>query len=86
MFVFFLFFIFIIATLGYTMLNNLKQINDIRIQKDKLYEEKNRLKEKQESLLADIEKLSDKDYIARYAREKYFYSRPGEIVLRIDED
>ena len=41
------------------------------------------LKEKEESLKVDVGKLQDPDYIARYAREKYFYSKDGEFILRI---
>lgn len=54
------------------------------------YQEKNELrvkltnlKEKQEALQVDANKLQDPDYIARYAREKYSYSKDGEIILRI---
>lgn len=41
------------------------------------------LKEKEEELKVDVEKLQDPDYIARYAREKYLYSKDGEFILRI---
>lgn len=41
------------------------------------------LKEKEEVLKADATKLQDPDYIARYAREKYLYSKEGEIILQI---
>lgn len=41
------------------------------------------LKEKEEVLKADATKLQDPDYIARYAREKYLYSKDGEIILQI---
>lgn len=41
------------------------------------------LKEKEEELKVDASKLQDPDYIARYAREKYSYSKDGEIILRI---
>ena len=30
-------------------------------------------------------KLQDPDYVARYAREKYLYSKDGEIIIRIPE-
>ena len=33
----------------------------------------------------DIKKLNDPDYITKYVREKYLYSKDGEIILRIDE-
>ncbi len=86
MVIIFLFFISIIVTLSFTLFSNLRQINDIRMEKKALIKEKEELLEKQTSLEADIEKLSDDDYIARYAREKYFYSKPGEIILRIEEN
>ena len=41
------------------------------------------LKEKEDELKLDASKLQDPDYIARYAREKYSYSKDGEIILRI---
>ena len=41
------------------------------------------LKEKEDELQVDADKLQDPDYIARYAREKYSYSNDGEIILRI---
>lgn len=85
MIIIFLFFISIISTLSYTLFNNLKQINDICNEKKALYEEKVTLKEEQATLKADIEKLSDPEYIAKYAREKYFYSKSGEIILRIND-
>lgn len=85
MFIIFLFFGAIISTLGYTLFSNLKQINILVNEKKRLSEEKVSLKEKQESLEADIERLSDPEYIARYAREKYFYSKEGELILRIDD-
>ena len=42
-----------------------------------------KLKEKEDELKVDASKLQDPDYIARYAREKYSYSKDGEIILRI---
>lgn len=85
MFIIFIFFGAVISTLGYTLFNNLHQINILIIEKRELMDEKEELKDKQESLESDIERLSDSEYIARYAREKYFYSKDGELILRIEE-
>ena len=41
------------------------------------------LKDEEEELKVDVEKLQDPDYVARYAREKYLYSKEGEFILRI---
>ncbi len=43
------------------------------------------LLEEEETLSSDIIKLQDPDYIARFAREKYLYSKNGEIIIRIVE-
>jgi len=43
------------------------------------------LKEKEIQLAVDVEKLEDPEYIARYAREKYLFSKDGEIILKIPE-
>lgn len=41
------------------------------------------LKENEEQLKVDVDRLEDPDYVARYAREKYMYSKDGEIILRL---
>ena len=43
------------------------------------------LKDKEDELNATVSKLQDPDYVARYAREKYLYSKDGEIIIRIPE-
>ncbi len=45
----------------------------------------NELKEKEEELNETVTKLQNPDYVARYAREKYLYSKDGEIIIRIPE-
>ena len=48
------------------------------------YQEKKELKTKLSNLKEKEAALQvDPDYIARYAREKYSYSKEGEIILRI---
>ncbi len=42
--------------------------------------------EEEEKLNKEITKLNDPEYIAKYAREKYMYSKNGEIIIRIDEE
>jgi len=62
------------------------QIADKYQEKNRLEEEIVVLKEKEEELKVDVERLKDPDYIARYAREKYMYSKDGEIILRLPEE
>ena len=44
------------------------------------------LKDEEEVLNSDIKKLEDPEYVARYAREKYLYSKDGELIIRIPND
>lgn len=44
------------------------------------------LKDQEEELKADVKKMQDPDYVARYAREKYLYSKDGEYVIQLPED
>ena len=59
-----------------TLSNKEKELNKTLIE----------LKDNEEKLKTDILKLNDKEYIARYAREHYLYTKDGEIALRIDEE
>ena len=44
-----------------------------------------KLKDKEDELNNTVTKLQNPDYVARYAREKYLYSKDGEIIIRIPE-
>lgn len=85
MVVIFLFFGAIISTLGYSLFSNLMQIQEMKKEKKYLEEKIVALEEEEKSLEADIQKLSDPAYVARYAREKYLYSKDGELIIRMDE-
>ena len=54
-------------------------------EKREFQEELTLLKEKEDELKGQVNKLQDPDYIARYAREKYLYSKDGEIIIRIPD-
>ena len=41
------------------------------------------LKEEEETLKSEVNKLQDPDYISKYAREKFMYSGEGEYIIRI---
>lgn len=85
MLIVFLFFGAIICTFGYTFIFNLKQFAEMKIELNDLEDEKRNLVMKEEELEADIKRLSDSLYMARFARERYLYSREGELILRFEE-
>ncbi len=41
------------------------------------------LKDEQEALKVEVNKLKDPEYVAKYAREKYLYSKKNEYIFRI---
>jgi len=55
-------------------------------EKRELEAELTALKEKEEELKVDANKLQNPEYVARYAREKYLYSKDGEYILQIPEE
>ena len=55
-------------------------------EKKDLDEKLAKLKEEEENLSIDVEKMQDPEYIARYLREKYFYSKEGEYIIRIPKE
>lgn len=85
MVIFFLVFAVVISTLGFRLFSNIYQINEMKLEKKELEGTLVALSDEKEALEADIARLSDSEYIARYVREKYLYSKPGELIIRINE-
>jgi cell division protein DivIC len=50
-----------------------------------LRDEIKHLEDEEDYLNVEVEKLNDPDYVARYAREKYLYSKDGEFTIRLPE-
>ena len=61
------------------------EIFDKYQEKKELDKQLTSLKEKEEELQVDAKKLQNPDYVARYAREKYSYSKDGEYILQIPD-
>ena len=60
------------------IINTRKEIKNLElVYNEKLTEE--------ECLKDEINKLQDPEYMAKYAREKYLYSKDDEIVIKIEE-
>lgn len=76
----------VIVLMVFTMGKCWIEIFDKYQEKQELEQELTYLKEKEEELQVDVEKLQNPDYVARYAREKYLYSKDGEIVLQMPEE
>ena len=60
-------------------------ITKLENQKSVLEEQLVSLKEEEQNLKTEIQKLQDPEYIARYARENYLYSKDGEYIIQIEK-
>lgn len=78
--------IVIISAVSFTIGRYWVEIFEKYQEKKKLDAELVTLQEKEKELELDAKKLQDSEYIARYAREKYLYSKEGEFIIKIPED
>jgi len=78
--------IFVIVAMTFTIGKYWIEIFEKYQEKKDLDKELTSLKEKEEELKVDANKLQNPDYVARYAREKYLYSKDGEYILQIPDD
>ena len=85
--IFILFLIY--GAIGVILIENIASTSYQIYQKNKERKEFTRkisdLKDEEEELKGTVTKLQDPDYVARYAREKYLYSKDGEIIIRIPD-
>ena len=60
-----------------TIFKNNQESKELSIKYDELLSQEEKLK-------SEVTKLKDPRYVARYAKEKFFYSTDGEMIIRID--
>lgn len=78
-------YLFIAIILIHNVGSSILQIYKTNQEKRNFQKQLVKLKEKEDELKGTVTKLQDPDYIARYAREKYLYSKDGEIIIRIPD-
>jgi len=70
----------IVALTGYwvKIANNRSELKELKTKYTELLDD-------EEALKSEVTKLQDPDYVARYASEKYLYSKDGMTIIRIVE-
>lgn len=81
--IYFLAILALIGIFGYKMYYYWPKIFANYQEKHELENTYNNLLEEEQTLSSDIVRLKDPEYIARFAREKYLYSKDGEMIIRI---
>ncbi len=67
---------------AFTLVTTMVSIYNLNREEASLKKELTELKAKSKDLKTEIDKLQDKDYVARYARENYLYTKDGEYVIK----
>jgi len=81
----YVFLIFIlVAAISYTCFNSWQKIHANVKEKEELQIKYDELLTTEDSLSDEVNKLQDPEYVAKYAREKYLYTKDGEIVIDLD--
>ena len=62
------------------------KIYNLKVEKKYLQDNLVDMQAKEKKLTIEIEKLKDREYLAKYARENYQYSKDGELVFSLPED
>ena len=63
---------------GYRVVHQKMEYDQLVARRDELLQEKKELSK-------EVELLSDDDYVTRYARDNYIFSKDGEEVVKLPE-
>ena len=61
------------------------QVRKLESEKIELKQKYNELKKDAKKLQLQIDELNDPEYLAKYARENYSYSKEGEYIIKLKE-
>lgn len=79
-------FLIISVFLIYTLYAKVQHIKTEEATYQKLVVQKNELKKEKAKLVKEVDSLNDSDYVVRYARSHYIFSKNGEEVIILPEN
>jgi len=77
--------LFFMAYFAVSIVSYTYDVYRLQQEKNKLDLKYSNLQEISEELKVEITKLHDPEYLARFAREQYLYSKDGELIIKIYE-
>lgn len=75
--------------IGYFIFNlgfNIYNLYSLKKSENKFISDLTELKRQEKILNQEIDKLQDPEYIAKYARENYSYSKNGEYIIKLKDE
>lgn len=78
--------VLLLISLFYTVYDNFMQVVQNKKSIAILTDEYEQLLDEQTRLSSQVLKMQDPEYVARYAKEKFLYSLPDEIIIRVDNN
>lgn len=81
-----LFLVVMIGGLVFTCFSTWEKIYENKKLKEELEVKYNALIEDEETLEGEVVKLQDPEYAAKYAREKFLYSKDGELIIDLTDN
>lgn len=79
-------FLIISVFLIYTLTAKVQHIKTEEATYQKLVVQKNEFKKEKAKLAKEVDSLNDSDYVVRYARSHYIFSKNGEEVIILPEN
>ena len=79
-------FVLLVGYMSYSTITYWKHILQNKKDTKELEKKYSKLVSNKEILEKDLVKLQNPDYVAKYAREKYLYSKEGELIIKIVDD
>ncbi|WP_288704287.1 septum formation initiator family protein [uncultured Catenibacterium sp.] len=79
-------FLIISVFLIYTLIAKVQHIKTEEATYQKLVVQENELKKEKAKLSKEVDSLNDSDYVVRYARSHYIFSKNGEEVIILPEN
>ena len=76
----------VIVLFIYHLISYIVLVSNLTRQEEELQKKLLDLKKNNIELKEEIQKLKDPEYLAKYAQEKFLYSKDGQYIIRIDEN
>lgn len=72
----------VFTLMGWNLYHNYRQMDKLQAEAQEVKQEQQQVAEEKKQLEAKVSLLKDEDYVAKLARQKYYWSKDGETIYR----